>query len=38
MHKHKKAEGNIAAKGTSEIEEERLAIICLMIWDFYLAQ
>jgi hypothetical protein len=37
MHKHKKAESNIAAKGTWETEEDRLVIICLMIWDFHLA-
>jgi hypothetical protein len=38
MHKHKQAELNIAAKVISEIEEDRLAIICLMTWDFHLAQ
>jgi hypothetical protein len=38
MHKNKKAEPNIAAKVTSEIEEDTLVIICLTIWDFHLAQ
>ena len=38
MHKHKQAVHNIAAQGAPEIEDDRPAVICLMILDFHLAQ